>query len=184
MQDFSENRPESEQYQPRPHRRSHALIWCLVGFGLLVLLSCGGLFGWAVWIGLHGPETHVYTGNQLPGAYIETIKDVGALNDNEKILYFYSDALLDIRDGFCFVSNQKLVLYSETSGTDPLTVISFQDIKELDIVRDDSFWFDSQITVFLTDGVPVSFPVSSELERDMKFFKAIESRVPTQEADP
>ena len=121
-----------------------------------------------------GPPVGPY---QTPRRFIDTMRRVGALDDEETVLYFYSDALTDIRDGFCFVSDKKVPVYSEGFGESPLMVVRFNEIEDLEVCRDESFFEDSDITLQLKDGRPVSFPVSSELDKDVKFFDAIKEAV-------
>jgi len=153
------------------------LLWVLVGFGVLVLLPCCGLFGWLAYIGSYGPETSVYTGNEVPARFLDVMKDVGALEPGEKLLYFYSDALTDIRGGFYFVSDRGVVIYSEAAGDEPLVRIAFEEIAEADLGREESFFIDSEITLELKDGRPISFPVSSEGSKDVRFFESIEDGI-------
>ncbi len=103
------------------------------------------------------------------------MKEVGALEEGEKLLYFYSDAIMDIRDSFCFVSNKRVVTYSRELGDSDLTAITFDEIKSVDIHRDESFLTDSTITIE-TDEDRFSFPVSSEQDRDQDFHDEIKRR--------
>ena len=128
------------------------------------------LFIGIAYIGKVTPETHVYLGRQVPKRFINEIKSLGLLNDNEKIKYFYSDGFLDIKTGFYFVSDQKLVVYS-SEWEEPETIINFDEIAKLDIEFDDSFFDDSIIYLETKDGMEVTFPVSSEKKRDKAFFE-------------
>jgi len=188
MQDPSQHQASMPEYgghgEPRPTRRRIGLGWLSLvigGVAFLGVISCGGCGIWFVYLGTYAPETSVYAGNEVPNRFIETMKSVGALEEGETILYFYSDALTDIRDGFYFVSDRRVVVYAEAAGGSPLTTVGFDEIAELDIVRDESFFTDSQITLELKDGRPVSFPVSSEVGGDERFFEAIEERVAEEE---
>lgn len=176
MQDFTD-RPEGSL---AGGAKSSRLSW-----GWVLSLGCGGttlvvggvVFMLLVYVGIYGPETSVYTGNRIPARFMKTIESVGALEDDETILYFYSDALTDIREGFYFVSNRKVVIYSEGTGRSPLNSISFEEIAEVELYRNEAFYEDSEITLLLQDGEVVSFPVSSENDRDQQFFEAIRDRL-------
>ena len=84
--------------------------------------------------------------------------------------------MTDIRDGFYFISDRKVVIYSEGTGDSPLTAIPFDDIIDVALYRNKSFFEDSEITLHLEDGQVLSFPVSSEYHRDQQFFDAIHDR--------
>lgn len=173
MQDYMQYQPAGGHSQPR----SPAWIWALIALAFLFGLPCAGVVAWLIYIGAAGPDTAIYTGNQVPSRFVATMKDVGALAEDETILYFYSDAMSDIRDGFYFVSDKKVGIYSETAGQTPLITVDFDEIAELYLDRNESFFIDSQITLELKDGRMVSFPVSSEVDRDERFFESIQSRV-------
>jgi hypothetical protein len=113
MQDSFQPQPPVQPYPyqypgyPPPRRGgSNVLLWVLVGAGGFFALACGGCFLWVVYLGTHAPETSVYTGNRVPNEYREIMKEVGALEEGEKILFFYSDALANIRNKFYFVSDK------------------------------------------------------------------------------
>ena len=156
-------------------------LWILVGAVFSLVSCCGGTF-WFIWyVGDRGPLTSVYTGNQVPDRFRATMKEVNAFDDGETLLYFYSDGLVDIKSGFYFVSDQKVAIYGEAIG---LTTIAFADIESAELYRDTSFFVDSKITLELTDGTPISFPVSSERNGDQDFFEEIQSRIPSAKEEP
>ena len=177
MHELSQFEPSFGQPQVRRQSGGRVLLWILVGAGVVLLMACGGAFSWLAYIGTVGPDTFVYAGNQVPARFVTTIKSAGALDDDETILYFYSDAMVDIRDGFYFVSDRKVAIYSQAVAPAALTTVRFDEIAELDIYREESFFEDSQIVLELKDGRPISFPVSSEADGDQRFFDAIKSRV-------
>ena len=175
MQQYSPLSPESLAYhQPKP-RKSRLWLWLLAGVGGFIIIVCAGLVGFIIYAGT-GPDTSVYTGNQVPQRFIETMKSVNAMDDDESLLFFYSDGFRDIKDGFYFVSDKKVVVYFDDAAGPPLTIIQFDEIADLELARNESFFVDSQITLILDDGSAVSFPVSSEFGKDKKFFDAIERR--------
>ena len=175
MQDFHDPW-QTGPAKPLPRRRSNLIWWILGGVGGLVVLGCGGIIAVVVYLGDSIPETSIYTGNQVPAEFTRVMKDAGALQEGEKILYFYSDGMMDIRDGFYFVSDRRVVIYSRLTGISPLTSIPFDEIIDLDLYRNESFFDDSQITLHLDNGEILSFPVSSEYDRDQDFFDAIRDR--------
>ncbi len=161
--------------EPAPRRKGMPWWgWLIITGVVVIVLPCFGCVGWFAYVVTVAPETSVYTGNQVPQRFLDTAADVGALEPDEKIKFFYSDAISDIRDGFYFVSNKRVVIYSEDDSTQPLTVVEFDQIEEASLVRDTSFINDSTIYIDLKDGTPISFPVSSENDGDVRFFEAIE----------
>ena len=176
MQAVDPRNPFAEN-SPQPVRQRSTALWWVLGAGLgLVGVCCGGLFIGLAYIGVSGPETSVYTGNQVPEKFLATAREVGALDANEKVRFFYSDSLVDIREGFYFVSDKKVVIYHEDGRESPLIAIDFDEIEDVEIYRNESFFEDSEITIQTTSGEFVAFPVSSEFDRDQAFFEAIEAK--------
>ncbi len=159
-------------------KSSNLIWWILGGVAGTVLLGCCAVMGLLMYIGAASPETSVYPGKMVPEKYLNTIRDVGALDDDETLLFFYSDALIDIHEGFYLVSDKKVAIYREQIDDPPLTKIPFDQITIANLERDESFLVDSIITLVLEKGQVLSFPVSSEYNRDVEFFDAIRDRSP------
>lgn len=151
--------------------------WLLIALSAVGVLSCAGFCAFAAYVGSKGPDTKVYAGHEVPAKYVNEIKSLGLLEANEQIRFFYSDALTDIKNGFYFVSDKKVAVYIGDAAT-PAQAVPFKQIKEADIVRTTSMLEDSTITLTLTDGRIVSFPVSNELDRDQMFLDTIEKAIP------
>lgn len=176
MQDFAS--PPYDDAPLAPGRGGIGLVWWLVaGFAVVAVLGCAGILGAIAYLGTYAPETAVYTGNRVPSRFRDVAVEVGALDEDETILFFYSDAVLNVRNGFYFVSDKKVAIYLPEAGDEPLTTIAFDQIVDLDFSPSDSFFFDSEITLYLDDGRVISFPVSSDHGRDWQFFEAIQQRV-------
>ena len=174
--------PEADSFpaqQIAPRRGMPVWVWVvlLVVFGTVVLPFVA-LVAWVGYVGVYGPDTSVYTGNRVPSRFIETMRDVKALDEGEELVYFYSDAMTDITDGFYFVSDKKVVIYTTLYGDEPLTVIPFDQIRDASLDRDESFLLDSEITIETVDDDVISFPVSSEYDRDEAFYNEIRERSP------
>ena len=182
MSDLTTPSQFSESGSP-PRRKSGVVWWILGGVAVSTLLGCGGIFAVLLYLGFATPETSVYTGNRIPKEYMQTMKEVGAVGNGEKVQFFYSDAMTDIRDGFYFVSNLKVLVYAQGEGNEPMQAIPFDQIENAEIYRNDSFFQDSEITLYLQDDEIISFPVSSEFDRDQKFFDAIQSRIGSSPVD-
>ena len=121
-------------------------------------------------IGSIVPETYVYLGRQVPKKYKTEIKDLGLLDNNEELKYFYTDGFFDIKEGLYFVTDQKLVVYCK-DWDEPETIIEFHEVTKLEVEYDDSFVEDSYITLETIHGLELSFPVSSEKKRDKAFYE-------------
>jgi len=160
--------------------------WLIIGIVLFFILSCGGLFAFFAYVGSKGPDIKAYTVHELPQEYLTMVQNLGLLEHGEEIRFFYSDALMDIRDGLYFVSDRRVVIYRHDAAK-PTTTVRFDDIADAELQRDTSFFNDSTITLTLKNGEVIFFPVSSELDRDEHFFNAIKapksSRQPPQQQE-
>lgn len=119
-----------------------------------------------------GPDTSVYPGRQIPKRFMATIRSLDLVEEDERIKYFYSDAVFDIKSGFYFITDKKLVLYSK-EWEEPMISISFDEIASVDAQYDDSFFDDTLVYVTTNSGLDVFFPVSSEQGLDKRFVDAI-----------
>ena len=101
----------------------------------IIGLGCAFLIGAIVIavsvIGSIAPGTAVYTGRQVPKRFMETIRSLNLLKEDEQIRYFYSDALIDIKNGLYFVTDKNLVLYS-SGWEEPEMIIPFDQIASLE----------------------------------------------------
>ena len=140
--------------------------------GWLVVIIIMGLMT----IGFIAPETSVYLGHAVPRKYIKEIRTLELLEKEEKIIYFYTDALFDIKEGFYFVTDEHLVLYSQ-EWEEPKTIIDYKSITDIEVEYDDSFLDDSYVMVETTSGMSVSFPLSSEKGGDKKFVQHIKAKM-------
>jgi hypothetical protein len=85
---------------------------------------CAGIIGFVSYIGAKGPDTKAYTGNELPSKYLAIVNELALLEPGEQIRFFYSDAMTDIKDGFYFVSDRKVVVYIADAAV-PATKVPF-----------------------------------------------------------
>ncbi|MCG8405611.1 MAG: hypothetical protein MI923_10480 [Phycisphaerales bacterium] len=160
---------------PPPPRRTglspaaKVLIGVGIGVGVMVFV----VFSILAYIGMKGPDTKVVPGRQLPARFVSEIQGLNLLEQREQIEFFYSDALMDIKDGFYLLTDRKVIIYSQYYYGDPAWVIPFSEIADLSVNYDDSFWADSLISITLTDETVATFPVSSEAGGDKRFYNAL-----------
>ena len=151
--------------------------WLKVFWVCLSLLGvvCGGGILFLMYVAIIGPATYVYPPGQTPQRFLTVAKEVGGLQTGENVEFFYSAGFIDVKEGFTYVSDQKVVVY-DPEGNPPLVSIDYGDIQGLELERADSSLLDSVIAVVLEDSY-ILIPVASEKDRDIDFFEAIEGRV-------
>ncbi len=157
-----------------PRRKWPVWVWLLIiigGGGLLMSFTCCvGL----IYLGTVSPKLGVVPGNSVREEHLDTINELGLLDEGESIQLFYSDAVVDIRDGMYFLTDGKVVVYNR-SLAEPTTIVPIERITDMDVTYDDSFWNDSQIQLTLDDGEEVWFPVSSDGGGDQRFYEKLET---------
>jgi hypothetical protein len=164
---------------PFPPQRKRGVPWwgwALIVIGVLGLLSCGGIVALLAYIGSEGPDTKVYAGNEVPAKFVQVARDLGLLDEGETVRFFYSDALTDIREGFYFSTDKKVVIYVKSAAT-PATIVPYERIADTELVSGTSWMEDGTITLELVDDTVISFPVSAEGGRDKRFHESIVSAV-------
>ena len=124
--------------------------------GIFLIASCAGL----VYLGDQAPETSIYSGRQIPQKYLDIVQELNLIEPDEEIRFFYSDALLDIKEGLYFVTDKHLVLYS-AEWAEPETIISLDEITDLSVNYNSSFFEDSMVFVSTASGIETTFPISS-----------------------
>jgi hypothetical protein len=146
--------------------------WALIITGGCIVLFCGGGAAILMYIGSSGPDTKVYTSNEVPAKFMKTIEQLGLLEAGEQIRFFYSDALTDITDGFSFVSDRKVVVYNKDAST-KATIVPFKKIRDASMKKGTGTLDDSTVSLTLDDDSIVSFPLSVEEDRDNMVLDAI-----------
>ena len=143
------------------------LIILLVLGAVLMIAICAGL----VYMGVKGPPTACVPGSKVRASDMRTIKQLGLLEEGEKIQFFYSDALVDIQQGMYFFTDRRVVVYSET-WAEPLIAVTYPEILDIRAEFDGNFFVDSTIWLELEEEY-VTFPVSSEGGGDRLFHEAL-----------
>lgn len=145
------------------------ILGCVIGLPITLFLV------FITYIGVVGPDTKIVTGQRIKHAHKRTIQDLQLLEKDEKIEYFYSDALTDVKDGMYMITNKHLILYSDFLEP-PKNIIPFVAIKEVDLERHLGFFEDSEITVSLYNGLEFYFPLSTELSGDKRFTQRLKEK--------
>lgn len=159
----------------QPKNGLNGVIKFVIVSGVACMFLMGAFVSFVFYVGAAGPEIEVLAGAQVQARFMDTIRGTGVLASDEEVIFFYSDAILDITDGFYLLTNQKVVVYS-TAYSKPALLVPFDEIEELSIEYDEGFFTDSVIWITCTDGTTVSFPVSSEGGGDRRFFEALAER--------
>lgn len=105
-----------------------------------------------------------------------TSKSHGPMQLGDTLFYYYSDPINDARDGFYFVGEQELKLLSEIVTDSLVTIIELGDIVDVQLVQEQTSPAGGEITLHLSGGPTVTFPVSSAWDEDL--VQVIRARAP------
>lgn len=156
---------------PTPAAKGSSLRWLWI-LGGLFALGCVALLSGLIYIGTAGPDIEVVPGAQVRKSFVSKIQALDLLEPDEKLLFFYSDALVDIENGFYLLTDRKVVVYRKDYAQ-PKVIVPITGIRDMDASWSDSFWEDSRITLTLADDSQVWFPLSRENGGDKAFFDTL-----------
>jgi hypothetical protein len=162
-----------------PEHRGRSRPWLLIALigapVALAGLSFIAVILFLIYIGTATPGTAVISGSRLAAKHLRQIEKLGLIVPGEKILYFYSDGMLDIEEGMYFLTDRRLVLYSN-QWDPPARRIPFEEIREASIQYEDSWLEDSIVTLEVEGDDILEFPLSSEGGGDRRFYSELERR--------
>ncbi len=122
------------------------------------------------------PETYILEEDQVPNKYRKKAVELNLISSDERIHFFYTDALFDIEEGMYFLTEKNLILYT-TFWEEPTSIIDLEEITSISPTYDDSFLNDSFIDIETLSGYEFTFPLSSEYGRDKEFVEYIKERM-------
>ncbi|MEO0477572.1 MAG: hypothetical protein AAF085_16635 [Planctomycetota bacterium] len=142
-----------------------AAVACIAFIALISFL------GWGIVTG-RVSETKVLAGNKLPPRLVKVVSASAGLNPGERIIYFYSAAIMPAGDGN-LLTDQRVISYVD-DGTDAwCDWIAIEDIIAVNFDKSESWLDDSTIVVTSSDGSEITLYASSEGGGDVRFVDAI-----------
>jgi len=117
------------------------------------------------------PSTTVVDGSRLSESDLVFLKEEGLIEDNERILYFYSNGILSIKDDGQFISDGYVVSYYRNPEDGELYGgnVAYENIEDVSVEWSSSFLDDTIVRVTDIDNNEFELWVSSEAERDKIF---------------
>ena len=154
---------------PSPSRIARAFAYTsglavVGGFAALIIL---------LW---DAPPARIITGAQMPASYVAELRSLALIQSDERVRFFYSPALSDIREEMYILTDIKLIAYGE-GWTSPAIVVQFDQIAEIEFIHEPSWITDSTLIVFLDDGTELFVPLSSEGGGDKRFHAALKEQL-------
>ncbi len=138
------------------------------GFGNLATVGIGGAVALLSILGTLGPNTGVVPGEDISPRTHRVLVEEGYLQPEERLLYFYSGALLSVRESGNLFTDQSVVSYEVLDGETYRASASYDEIASIDVDYGDLLT-DTEITIHTTDGNEFLLQASSEEGGDQEF---------------
>lgn len=104
---------------------------------------------------------------------LKQLVQMGVIEPDENVLYFYSGAMFSIRGDGNLFTGQRVISYQENEGQLEINDATYSDIASLDYEPSDSWMDDSTIIVTLDDESWFVLYVSRESNSDKTFFEKL-----------
>lgn len=159
--------------QPSPRRNTHS------AGNFAIYLFGGALFLETVLSSFNYiPSTQVVDGSRLWTHDVAFLVEEGLIEEDERILYFYSDGYLSIEDDGQLISEDYVVSYSRDPSNGELIGLraSYAEIMDVSVAWSESFFDITVITVTLDNSDEYELWLSAEEERDKVFVDELTKR--------
>ena len=140
---------------------------CLIGvFGILVAI------GIAIETG-RLPDTAPIPAGKIHPRQIKQLEQMGVIEPDENVLYFYSAASFSIRGDGNLFTERRVVSYQQNDDQLDLYEATYEQIASIDFEPSGSWIDDSTITVTSNDGSWFVLYVSTESNGDKTFYQKL-----------
>lgn len=156
------NGPQLIQEERSSHSIGNFAVYLIGGalFALLVLSSFNYL-----------PSSEVVGGSRMSKNHLMFLAEEGLIDDNERILYFYSNGIISIKDDGQFISDGYVVSYFRNPEDGKLYGgnSAYGDIEDVSVEWSNSFLDNTVVRVTDIDNNEFELWLSSAAERDKLF---------------
>ena len=159
----------------------------LVGGFLGLLVAFVLVLGFAV-EGGYIPDSAAQPAGKIHPRYLKELKAMGVVEPEENVLYFYSAALLSLRDDGNLFTDQRVISYQEVDGELEVLSARYEEITDIDFDQSGAWGEESTITVTREDGTWFVLLVGTEGSGDQSFYDRLnqtwESRLGSAGSQP
>jgi hypothetical protein len=140
-------------------------------------LGCAGMVGLA-FVALIVLAVVLPTDEPIPGKAmreddLEALRELGILNEGEKIIYFYSPNVLDVSERGSFFSEDRVVAYAYADAEDTLEQATYQEIADVDVTYSEGWLEDTVVVVTREDDTEVLLVVANTDQGDRRFYNRL-----------
>lgn len=154
----------------RPVRGAMYFLW-----GAVIAIAV--IFAGLMVLGTLGPSTTVLTGAELDRSDLDLLRAEGIVEQDERIVLYYSAGLLSIREDGNMLTDRRLISYEESDGQIVVYAASLAEIESISIAEKGDFLSDSLLLITLRDGTSFYLFMSTENDGDNRFLEEVEKRI-------
>ena len=134
----------------------------LILFGIGVLIESGFI-----------PDAVALPKEKIPPLYLEALREIEIIEEGEEVEYFYSAAILSIKDEGNLFTDSRVISYEVIDDELAVYEANYPDITNLKLDASDSWEYDSSITVTTSSGDSFLLYVSNMERGDLRFYKKL-----------
>lgn len=140
-------------------------------------LAIGGVFtAFLMWT-MFGPLGHAMRESEIPQAYRERLVELGVVEPDERVRYFYSAGFFGIDTEGNVLTDRGVSTYEELDGQLYVARASYAEIAEIEVTWSTSEMEDTVIDVVTHEGVEFVLIVGPERQRDREFVAMLRAEV-------
>lgn len=153
------------------------------------LARIGGVFlalivGFFIYLGSDfTTDIAVQTGEEMPKNQMRSLLKAGLIDEDETVLYYYSEAFFHIATAGTIVTNKDVTGYWTENDEREVMSYRFEDIRSVELEEAGDSWNDALYWVYPLDeeSDAVGLILSVEDDGHLNLIKAIEDRIPARE---
>lgn len=155
----------------RPAGKWMYFVWPPIALTIIVL----ALYGLSSTLHLT-PQTAVVSGEDLSQHEIDLLVSEGLLQPGERVVLFYSEGLLSIREGGNILTEERVISYEEVDGELWVASVSYSDIEDVVLELEGDFFNDAVIAVYTASDEVFRVLASAEEGGDSVFVQELRDR--------
>lgn len=140
---------------------------------------------WAIYAIYFAPPLGVVSHEGLRAKDLEVLEKLKLLDEGEKIIYFYTQGVLSIREDGSYYTDRKVVSY-KSDGDDRMYIetASYDDIEAMQPKYSTSWLEQSTVTVARNDGTDFVLYMSPDEKESRKFYNRLLEEWKATRGDP
>ncbi|MCP4270278.1 MAG: hypothetical protein GY777_32670 [Candidatus Brocadiaceae bacterium] len=177
---FAHHKEKSLKEEKQVKRRWWLIVVSVLGVILFTFFYVEAMFIKTGYL----PDTCVVKGTEMPTRQLSKLKEMHlGLEDDEEVKYFYSTSIISIKEGGCFFTNKKVIVYENLDGKLFVDSADFKEINDIVEVKG-NYLDDTVIYILKEDDESLYLSISTESNLDEVFFSELLKLWKSKKNDP